>query len=490
MVTEISKLKPVKLWQFFKEICSIPHPSKHEEQIVEFVKSTGEQFGLETHVDGVGNVIIRKPATPGYEQLQMVTLQSHLDMVPQKNSLTAHDFKKHPIKPYIDGDWVTAQDTTLGADNGIGVAATLAVLSDDTIKHGPIEALFTIDEETGMTGAFNLAPGLLKGKYLLNLDSEDEGELYIGCAGGVTTSATFHYEPTELPDDYSCFKLSMTGFKGGHSGVDIHLERGNPNQEMARLLYQAVNECDAHVCSINGGTLRNAIPREAFAIIAVPRKKYSNLTDLIASFTEILKSELTINGQQITIECEKHDSGTPAVGRLLTKNILKSIITCPNGVQRTNQEMEGIVEASSNIGIIETTDNTIEVNTLQRASRDSLRELEAERVRHTFELAGAQVTHTGEYPGWTPQPDSLLLSILKTTYESEFGKQPKELVIHAGLECGIIHSNYPQMEMISFGPTIRFPHSPGEKVNISSVEKFWLFLLKTLISMPQSSPEG
>lgn len=483
----ISQLNPQALWSNFEKICSIPHQSKHEEKIIQFVADTGKRLGLYTRVDKVGNVIIRKPATPGYEHMTMVTLQSHLDMVPQKNSDTEHNFVTDPITPYIDGEWVTAQDTTLGADNGIGVAAILAILESDNIEHGPIEALFTIDEETGMTGAFNLEPGLLEGKILLNLDSEEEGELYIGCAGGITTQATFHFEETEVPKDHQFYTISFSGFKGGHSGVDIHLERGNPNQELARLLLELTNEYEAHICSINGGSLRNAIPREASAAIAIKATLALEVKKVIEDFETILKEELASRGIDVKIDLQKSSNEQPRIDQLEIKNILKAIISCPNGVLRMNSEMPGVVESSSNMGIITSNDDSLTINTLQRASHETLKKLSAERIRHIFELAGAQVEHHGEYPGWVPEPNSKILEVLSSVYESMFNKKPKVLVIHAGLECGIIHSNYPKMEMISLGPTIKFPHSPDEKVNIPSVEQFWLYLLEVLKSMPNES---
>jgi len=484
MYTAINQLEPQQLRSNFDKICSIPHPSKHEEQIKAFLVSKGNSLSLETLEDEVGNVIIRKPATAGFENKKTITLQSHMDMVPQKNSTTSHDFAEDPIIPYIDGEWVTAQDTTLGDDNGIGVAAILAVLESESISHGPLEALFTADEETGMTGAFNLKPGLLSGDILINLDSEDEGELYIGCAGGVNTVATFHYEQSETPENFHTYKLDMTGFRGGHSGVDIHLQRGNPNQEMARLLLTIINECDARICSFNGGSLRNAIPREAFALVAVNENHKTEFEAVINKFEKKVQAELSPNAPDLTLKATEYCKQLPAIDTLLMKSMLKAVVACPNGVLRMNTEMSDVVESSSNMGIVTTNDDTIEICTLQRASQDTLRTLAAERVRHAFENAGAQVNHSGEYPGWVPQPDSVVLSTMKAIYEQLYDTTPQIKVIHAGLECGIIHANYPHMEMISFGPTIRFPHSPDEKVHIESVEKFWNFLTETLKQVP------
>ncbi len=484
MKTAISDLEPQKLWENFESICNIPHPSKHEEKIIEFVKSIGESSGLETTVDKVGNVIIRKPATTGYEALKVTTLQSHLDMVPQKNSGIDHDFTKDPIKPYIDGEWITAENTTLGADNGIGVATILSILQSNEIEHGPLEALFTIDEETGMTGAFNLEPGILNGEILLNLDSEDEGELYIGCAGGVSTHAAFHFETADLHDGYNCYQLHLCGFKGGHSGVDIHLERGNSNIEMARILFELINKFDAEVISFNGGDLRNAIPREAKSLIAIPESHEKEFINEIMLLEQRLKNELAVNAKGINLKFKQIDCEKPAIAKLIIKTVLRAIISCPNGVLRRNIEIPEVVELSSNLGIINTFDDKIEIHTLQRGSIDTLRELAAEQVRHVFELAGAQVSHSGEYPGWSPNPHSPILEKMKNIYLNMYGEEAKVRVIHAGLECGIIHAGHQKMDMISFGPTIRFPHSPDEKVHIASVRKFWDYTLEVLKNIP------
>ena len=484
MKQKMIELQPACIWENFAKICAIPHPSKHEEQMVRFIISIAKKYNLFTYIDTAGNVIIRKPATTGYENLKTVTLQSHLDMVPQKNSDIAHNFVLDPIKPYIDGEWVTAENTTLGADNGIGVATILSLLEATDIPHGPLEALFTIDEEAGMTGVFNLDENMLQGEILINLDSEDEGELYVGCAGGVNTQATFHYKQSDTPDNYSCYTLTFSGFKGGHSGVDIQLERGNPNQETARLLLDLINEYEVEVGCINGGTLRNAIPREVVSMVAIPDKYLLQVKNLITKFETTLCTELANRAPDLKLTLAPTQDNSPSLEKSQIKNILKAIISCPNGVLRMSTEMAGVVESSSNMGMIKTTDETIEIYTLQRASHNSLRSLAAERVRHVFELAGAQVKHDGEYPGWVPELDSQILKIMKLTYEEMYNITPKVLVIHAGLECGIIHSKYPHMEMISLGPTICFPHSPDEKVNIKSVEKFWHYLLKSLTVIP------
>ena len=485
MKQNISELAPTEIWSQFEKICAIPHPSKHEDKLIKFIKDIGEKYKLETNIDKVGNVIIRKPATFGNENLKTITLQSHLDMVPQKSDCSEHNFLIDPILPYIDGEWVTAHNTTLGADNGIGVAAIIAILISDDISHGPLEALFTVDEETGMTGAFNLEPNILKGEILLNLDSEEEGELYIGCAGGINTQASFPCQWSETPTEYEHYKLTLAGFKGGHSGVDIHLGHGNPNQEMARLLLELINKCNVLVSSINGGSLRNAIPRECTSTISVHNSHLELMKEITISFEKTLKSELANNGTELRLIIEKCLETPPNIDHLMVKSILKSVVSCCNGVLRMSSEMENVVEASSNIGIISTKDTAIEIATLQRASHNSLLILSAERVRHIFELAGAQVQHSGEYPGWKPMPNSPILQKMLKSYKKIFSKTPSVKVIHAGLECGIILSKYPNMEAISLGPTIRYPHSPNESVNIKSVEKFWRFLKEVLIQCPK-----
>lgn len=483
-MSEIRNLEPKAIWENFQNICNIPHPSKHEEAIIAFTKKFGEDLGLETIVDEVGNVIIKKPATPGMENRKGIVLQGHLDMVPQKNSDTAHDFVKDPIQAYIDGEWITAKGTTLGADNGIGCAAAMAVLQSKDIAHGPIEALFTIDEETGMTGAFGLKPGLLNGEILMNLDSEDEGELYIGCAGGVDTNVEFSYTKENVPAGSVAYKIAVTGLKGGHSGMDIILQRGNSNKIVNRFMWNAVKNMDLRLASIEGGSLRNAIPREAFAIVTVPVVKEQELLKYAEDYAKVIKSELASTEPEISFVLTKTDMPANVIDAKTTKNLINAVYGCPNGVIRMSDDMQGLVETSVNLAIIKSKEKTIEVNCLLRSSVDSAKDDLAHMIESIFVLAGAKVAHEGAYPGWKPNVASPILKAMKEVYNNKFGKIPEIKAIHAGLECGLLGDVYPEMDMISFGPTIRYPHSPDEKVHIASVQKFWDFLVETLKNAP------
>jgi dipeptidase D len=484
MSAEIKNLDPKALWDIFYDLTQIPRPSKKEEKAAEFVIEFGERTGLETLVDSIGNVIIKKPASPGYENRQGVILQAHLDMVPQKNSDSDHDFEKDPIDAYIDGDWVTARGTTLGADNGMGIAAALAVLADKTIKHGPIEVLLTIDEETGMTGAFKLGKGLLDGKILMNLDSEDEGELYIGCAGGIDTSGRLTYSEEGVPEGSESFRLALTGLKGGHSGLDINLGRGNSNILLCRYIFAAGSNLGIRLASIEGGSLRNAIPRESFAVVTVPGGNRDALLASVKEYEDIYKSEFgsAEAGLSFTVEaCELPGS---LVDRDAQDRLVRAVYGLPNGVRRMSAEMAGVVETSSNLAIVKSADGIIDILCLIRSSVDSAKISLSESLQSVLELAGAEVSHSGSYPGWKPDVNSPILKAMKSVYDENFGKIPEVKVIHAGLECGIIGDSYPGLDMISFGPTIRSPHSPDEKVHIASVKKFWDYLVLTLEQIP------
>ncbi len=481
----LSALKPQALWSVFEDICSIPHPSKNETRIIEYVKTFGENLGLETIVDHVGNVVIKKPATPGMENRKTVVLQGHLDMVPQKNNDTAHDFLKDPIQPFVDGEWVKARGTTLGADNGIGVAAAMAVLQDKDLVHGPIECLFTIDEETGMTGAFGLQPGLLKGDILINLDSEDEGELYIGCAGGIDTNAVFSFTPENVTETAVAYTIEVKGLKGGHSGLDIHLGRGNANKLLNRLLWQGNRECSLLLAAIKGGSLRNAIPREASATVVVPADQASPFEALARKLQTDIKKELSAADPGFQMLLSKTSKPEFVADKTSCRNFLNAIYACPNGVIRMVTEMPGIVETSTNLAIIESGTNSIEVSSLQRSSVDSAKEDLCNMMRAVFEQAGATVEHAGAYPGWKPNIDAPILKTMKKVYHNKYGKIPEQKVIHAGLECGILGGVYPNLDMISFGPTIRNPHSPDEMVKIDTVAKFYDFLTETLKNVPE-----
>lgn len=455
-----------------------------EHRAVIFAKEFGEKLGLKTYVDKTGNVIISKPATAGYENRTGVILQGHLDMVPQKNSDTDHDFENDPIDAYIDGDWVKARGTTLGADNGMGVAAALAVLQEKSLKHGPVEVLLTVDEETGMTGAFELERGVLDGKILLNLDSEDEGELYIGCAGGMDTNGKLHYLEEPVKMDSTAFRLGITGLKGGHSGLDIHLGRGNANILLCRFMLDVADRFDMRLASMEGGSLRNAIPREAFAIVTIPAERKDDLMAAIKDYEEIYKAEMGSVEPDLSFRAAETDEPSTILDKASQDKLVRLVCGMPNGVIRMDPDVPGVTETSSNLAIIKTGDGEIELACLLRSSVDTAKFSLGNSLQSVLELAGAEVTHSGTYPGWKPNMDSPILATMQAVYEKDFGKIPEVKVIHAGLECGIIGDAYPGLDMISFGPTIRFPHSPDEKVHIESVQKFWDFLVKTLEEIP------
>lgn len=477
-------LKPNRLWQIFEEMCEIPHPSKHEDAMREFVVNFAKKNNLEFEVDEVGNVVIRKPATKGMENRKGIILQGHLDMVPQANSDIEHDFTKDPIKPRIDGEWVKATGTTLGADNGIGVSTSLAILESKEIQHGPLEALFTIDEETGMTGAFGLKPGFLKGDILMNLDSEDEGELFIGCAGGTNGSFTFTYKEVNVPKNFKAFKISVTGLKGGHSGCDIHLYRGNANKILFRYLKHAETKHGLRLASVDGGTLRNAIPREAFAVFVVPADKAGEIPKCVADMYEIIRKEYATVEPDFKMTVEETSMPANLIDEITQKNFINAIVACPNDVIRMSNDMQGLVETSTNLAIVKSDNGKIEVRCLLRSSVDSAKEYLEQTFASLFELAGADIVFDGQYPGWKPNPHSPILEVMIKGYENQFGTKPKISAIHAGLECGLIGGVFPNLDMISFGPTIRNPHSPDEKVNIETVNKFWDYILQTLENVP------
>lgn len=483
MDKNIQKLMPNDLWSNFYSLTQIPRPSKSEQKVIEFVKKFGQDLNLETIVDEVGNVVIRKPATKGMENLKGVILQSHLDMVPQKNSDKDHDFEKDPIEAYIDGDWVTANETTLGADNGIGAAAAMSVLASKTLKHGPVEALFTIDEETGMTGAFGLKPGILQGDILLNLDSEDEGELYIGCAGGINTSATFNYEEIGAKENHQAFRIVIKGLKGGHSGLDINLKRGNSNKMMNAILLKALETNGLMLSKIDGGNLRNAIPRETTAIVAVPVNQADALKKLVKDTEDLYKKTLT-DDPFISIIIEETSMPGTFIDAETTEKLIKAVDACPNGVVRMSASIPDIVETSTNLAVVKSENGKIELLFLLRSSVEQSKKELCDEIQAVFEKYHAKVEHSGDYPGWEPNTNSPVLKTMKEVYLKNYGKTPEVKVIHAGLECGILGAGYPHWDMISFGPTIRFPHSPDEKVHIESVGKFWDYLIKTLENIP------
>jgi dipeptidase D len=483
-MSDIRNLEPKPLWGYFHEICQIPHPSKHENKIIEFMKEFGRKNNLETVVDKVGNVIIRKPATRGMENRQGVIFQTHLDMVPQKNSDKKHDFEKDKIETIIDGDWVRADGTTLGSDNGIGVSATMAVLASKNIKHGPVEALFTIDEETGMTGIFGLKKGILKGDILMNLDSEDEGELYVGCAGGIDVSASRKYVEEKTPRGLTAYKIVIKGLKGGHSGVDIPLGRANSNKLMFRFLMQAESDFGIRLSEAAGGDLRNAIPRESYSLVLVSIKKVQEFEKFVKNYEKMYRAEFAETEPTLSIKSAKVDNPSMVMAKEDQYKIIRAIYACPNGVQRMSQAMKGLVETSNNLAIVKCIGGRFEAHNLTRSSVDSAKEATAWKIAAVFHLIDAKVILTGGYPGWKPNMQSPVLKTMSKVYKDMYGKTPEIKAIHAGLECGILGGTYPNLDMISFGPTIRYPHSPDEKVNIESVKKFWDFMVETLKYIP------
>ncbi len=485
MSTEIKNLEPKCLWEIFYDLTQIPRPSHHEEKVREWAVQFGKKLGLETTKDEAGNVIIKKPATPGMENRKTVILQGHLDMVPQKNNAKIHDFENDPIDAYVDGKWVTADGTTLGADNGIGASSALAVLADGRIKHGPVEVLLTATEETGMDGANGLKPGIMNGDILLNLDTEDEGVFSVGCAGGVDFSATFKNESQKANKKRIAFKLSITGLKGGHSGLDIHLGRGNSNKIFFRVLKTVSQTLDVKLADIQGGSLRNAIPRETFGIILVKKEQEEALKVQINKLAETIKAELVHADPELAIVLTETEMPKTVMDRSLQQMLTHAVVAAPNGVIRMSDTMPGTVETSTNLAIVKSDEKKVEICCLVRSFSESSKSEVASRLESVFSLAGANVSTSGNYPGWLPNVDSEILGIMQQRYEIQFGKQPRLLAMHAGLECGILGATYPNWDMVSFGPTIKHPHSPDEKVNIKTVEKYWHFLLNVLAHVPE-----
>ncbi|MBO7234592.1 MAG: aminoacyl-histidine dipeptidase [Paludibacteraceae bacterium] len=480
---DIRQLQPTAVWQNFYNLCQVPHPSGKRKEVGEFVMNFGKALGLETLQDETGNVLIRKPASPGMEDHDGVILQAHLDMVPQKNNDTVFDFETDAIRAYIDGEWVTADGTTLGADNGIGVAAAMAVLADKSLKHPPLEAFFTVDEETGMFGAFGLQPNFLQGKILLNMDSEDEGELYIGCAGGVDGNITFRYFETEVPEGDVAVKITLTGLNGGHSGLNINLQRANANKLIFRFLKEAVSNYEARLASVDGGNMRNAIPREAVAVVTVPAEGLEDLMDLVHDYETLFLTEYAGVEKTLSFTAEQVALPSGLIPEEVQDDLINAITACPNGMMRYIQDMPDVVETSTNLSIVKSDGEQIYVATLTRSSVESRKEELASMIESVFTMAGAKVEFSGSYPGWQPNLQSRILNTMSKVYQDMYGVTPKIMTVHAGLECGILGRNYPEMDMISFGPTMRFPHSPDEKVNIPTVAKFWDFLVATLAAL-------
>ena len=483
-MASIKDLNPKEVWKYFHDITQIPHPSKNEKKLVEYIVKFGNEHNLETIVDRAGNVIIRKPATPGMENRKGVILQTHLDMVPQKNSDKVHDFLKDPIETVVDGEWVRANGTTLGSDNGIGVASVLAILASKSLAHGPLEALFTVDEETGMTGANGLEPGLLKGEILLNLDSEIEGEFCVGCAGGVNVNAKKNYNEEKSPSGMVAYKVMVKGLKGGHSGVDIALGRANSIKLLFRFLMQAEADFNIRIAMAEGGDLRNAIPREAWAIVLVPELKKYEFEAFVRNYESVYRAEFAETEPDLSFNCENVAVPERVISKDEQYKIIRAVYVCPNGVIRMSQSMKGLVETSNNLAIVRCKEGKFEAYNLTRSSVDTAKESTAWRVAAAFQLIDASVVLEGSYPGWKPNMKSPILKTMVNLYKSKFNEEPEVKAIHAGLECGIIGGVYPGLDMISLGPTIKFPHSPDEKVHIPSVQKFFDFLCETLREIP------
>ena len=476
----LEQLKPELVWKHFKAICQIPRPSHYEEKIREHIVKFAEEHNLEYSVDEACNVYIAKPATPGYEDRKGIVLQAHVDMVAQKNNDKVFDFKTDPIEAYIDGEWVTANGTTLGADNGIGVAAILAILEDDTLEHGAIEGLFTATEETGLDGALGLKGGLLKGDILLNLDSESEGEFYVGCAGGVDINISLPYTAVAAPEGWSAVKFEVKGLKGGHSGIQINCQRGNANRLLCRFLLHTEQEW--LLASIDGGGLRNAIPREAWAVVLV--KDVAAFKAEAAAYEKTLQSEFENIEDSIMVAAEEVAVPAEIIPTEVAAKLIRAIVGAPNGVAKMSVEMEGLVQTSNNLARVVSNGECVKLHCLLRSSVSSEKFALAEAIKGIFEMAGAEVEFSGSYDGWKPNMESPILKAMATSYEALYGKKPAVTAIHAGLECGIIGGVYPNLDMISFGPTICYPHSPDEKVEIASVAKFYEFLLHTLKNAP------
>jgi dipeptidase D len=488
MANDILNLKPANVWKHFYELTQIPRPSGHMTEITAFVEDFGNKLGLETKRDVQGNICIRKPATKGYENKPTVILQAHLDMVPQNNSDTPFDFTKDKINAYVDGDWVKAKGTTLGADNGIGVATIMSILEANDLEHGTLEGLFTVDEETGMYGAWAVRPGFVDGKIMLNTDSETDGELYIGCAGGADVTAQFQYEDESwIPKEDVAVKVSLTGLKGGHSGCDIHLGRGNANKLLFRFLLDALETYDVRLSAVSGGTLRNAIPRESFATIVVDGKaQYEHIVKMVAGYESLFNEEFADIENKISFKTERVEV-TPEL-KLIPKQVQErltyAISACQNNAINRFALIPGTVETSINLAIVQSKEGLTEVKFLARSSSESRKRDLCNSIVSVFKLAKADLAEvSNEYPGWNPNPKSAVLKIMEQVFETQRGKKPEVMVMHAGLECGIILSSVPGLDTVSFGPTILYPHSPDEKVEISTVQAFWEYIttiLKTI----------
>lgn len=479
----LKNLKPESVWKFFGEILQIPRPSKKEEKITEYLVHFGESRKLETLKDDIGNVLIRKPGTKGMENRPWICLQSHSDMVCEKNSDKIFDFEKDAIVPVLNGEWLKADGTTLGADDGIGIATALAILDSNDIAHGPIECLFTVDEETGLSGAFALSKEWLKSRILLNLDSEDEGEIFIGCAGGIDTIAKINYAKENIPANHKAFKINVSGLKGGHSGDDINKGLGNANKILNRLLWNCSELFDLKLSQFDGGNLRNAIAREAFAVVLIPDNSVEKFSAYITEFNNTIRYELRTTEPNLKAAFEPTATPQFIIDSKTQSNLLNVLYACPHGVLAMSREIPNFVETSTNLASVKMDDKQIVVITSQRSSVESAKIAAAQKIAATFHLVNARIEHSDGYPGWTPNPDSPILKVAVETYKKLFNKEPIVRAIHAGLECGLIGEKYPGMDMISFGPTLRGVHSPDERIEIKTVEMFWEHTLEILKSV-------
>jgi dipeptidase D len=487
MSDAVRNLEPRALWNHFADLNAIPRPSKKEERVIQFMVEFGRSLNLETEIDAVRNVVIRKPATAGMENRTPVILQSHLDMVHQKNNDTVFDFEQEGIRMRVNGDWVDAEGTTLGADNGIGVATIMALLAADDIVHPPLEALFTIDEETGMTGALELKKEWLKGKILLNLDTEEDNELTIGCAGGIDVTASGTYPEEQIPAGHVAFRLTVKGLSGGHSGMDIHKGLANANKLLIRLLYRSHERFGLRIAQLDGGSLRNAIPREAWAWVTLPAQQADAFARNIAHLESVLKAEFGTTDPNLKLVWETAEAPAQVMQEEFQDRLLAAIYTCPNGIYRMSPDITGLVQTSNNVARLIAKSGEVTVMCLTRSSLDSEKEDLAHAIEACFSLADLTVTRSGSYPGWQPRPGSAIVELMHKLYRELFTDEPKVMACHAGLECGIIGGSYPALDMVSFGPNIRGAHSPDERVQISSVQKYWSYVLETLARIPVSA---
>ena len=484
-MSEIRNLQPKAIWENFYLLTQVPRPSGHLEKIQKFLLDWANEKGVEAKLDDAGNVIMYKPASPGMEDCKVVTLQGHMDMVPQKTPESPHNFETDPIETWIDGEWVKAKNTTLGADDGMAVATIMAIMEDNTLKHGPLEGFITADEESTMGGVNNMSAELLKGEILLNLDNETFGEFMIGSAGGVNLTASLEYKEEEVPEGDAAVKIGIHNLLGGHSGLEINEGRGNANKMMARLVQDAIANFEARLASWQGGNMRNAIPRDCDVVLTVPAENVDALKEVVDEWRETFKGEYGFVEKALTLDIEDADLPAALVPEEIQDNLVNALCACHNGVMRFIPEVPSIVETSSNLAIVEIGGGKVMFKVLVRSSRDSMRDCCSETLESVFSMAGMKIELDGAYPAWQPNPESEIVALMKDVYKELFGADSKVQVIHAGLECGVIGAKYPKMDMVSFGPTMRSPHTPNERCYIPSVEKYWQFVLTTLERTPK-----